>query len=320
MSTPFIVEYLDPQALEPSPQNFRRHPAIQKQALSSSLEEFGWLAAPIINRRGMRILDGHARVELALEREEATVPCRVIDVDAAQEQRILASFDRIGSLAERDDQALASLLQELSESEAGLPAGWGEDDLAALLAELGPVTGGSANGLVAADDPDSEFYSPVEVIEAARRVMGGIDLDPASCAAADARVRAQRYFTAAEDGLLQEWDGRVWINPPFFAGSYERWFAKLCAEHTAERVSQSCLLMPVSDGRWFHDLLQYPVCFLFHRQSFFTPAGDLKEPLRYGCVVSYQGPEAARFYKEFEALGTTLRRVSGQSAVLLEPA
>lgn len=153
MSASFVVEYLDPQVLTAHPANFRRHPSSQIAALRESISEHGWLAAPIVNRRdgSLRILDGHARVELALEREEATVPCRVINVDAAQEQRILASFDRIGSLAERDDQALASLLQELAESEAGLPAGWGEDDLAALLAELGPVTG----GLVEGADPDA---------------------------------------------------------------------------------------------------------------------------------------------------------------------
>jgi len=45
-------------------------------------------------------------------------------------------------------------------------------------------------------------------------VMGGIDLDPASCEAANRTVRAEKIFTKVENGLFQEWRGRCWINPP----------------------------------------------------------------------------------------------------------
>ncbi|MBA2702677.1 MAG: ParB N-terminal domain-containing protein [Blastocatellia bacterium] len=138
MSQPeFVIEYLDPATLTPHEQNFRRHPAIQAAALESSLSDYGWLAAPIVNRRtGNRILDGHARVEIALQRGEATIPVRLVDVTEADEKRILASFDKIGEMRERDDQALALLLAELAETEDGLPAGWSDDDLAALLAGM----------------------------------------------------------------------------------------------------------------------------------------------------------------------------------------
>lgn len=42
------------------------------------------------------------------------------------------------------------------------------------------------------------------------------DLDPCSpCKGANAPVWARQHFTLADDGLAQEWHGRVWLNPPY---------------------------------------------------------------------------------------------------------
>lgn len=73
-----------------------------------------------------------------------------------------------------------------------------------------------------------EHYTPVDVVERARRTLGGIDLDPASCALANEVVRATRWFGDGEvggqgnllhtveprGGLFREWHGRVFLNPP----------------------------------------------------------------------------------------------------------
>lgn len=90
----------------------------------------------------------------------------------------------------------------------------------------------------------TEYYSPPEIIEAARRTMGGIDLDTASSAAANRVVKAEffygrptyviegeigglpvrRYFDLG--GLSYPWFGRVFMNHPF--GVPERACAQNC--------------------------------------------------------------------------------------------
>lgn len=59
-----------------------------------------------------------------------------------------------------------------------------------------------------------ECYSPGRVVADGLYVLGRIDLDPASCAAANQIVKARRYYTAKDNGLVRAWFGRVFINPP----------------------------------------------------------------------------------------------------------
>jgi hypothetical protein len=59
-----------------------------------------------------------------------------------------------------------------------------------------------------------EHGSPIDVIEAARKVLGVIDLDPASSKLFNTVVKAGLYYTEKTDGLKQPWFGRVFLNPP----------------------------------------------------------------------------------------------------------
>lgn len=66
-----------------------------------------------------------------------------------------------------------------------------------------------------------EWLTPPGILEA----LGPFDLDP--CAPV---VRpwpmADRHFTVEENGLLQPWEGRVWLNPPYGKETW-KWLNKM---------------------------------------------------------------------------------------------
>jgi hypothetical protein len=81
------------------------------------------------------------------------------------------------------------------------------------------------------DSGSGEYYTPQPIIEAARRVMGEIDLDPASSSEANKRVKTLWFFDQHNDGLRQNWRGRVWMNHPFGRKTNRPWIAKLVHEY-----------------------------------------------------------------------------------------
>jgi hypothetical protein len=95
----------------------------------------------------------------------------------------------------------------------------------------------------------SEWFTPIEIVEAARRLMHSIDCDPASNSVAQRIVEARTYFTRETDGLLADWRGNVFLNPPT---PPKEWWLKLmrhvwCGEvkraiyiaYSVEQLSQS---------------------------------------------------------------------------------
>jgi hypothetical protein len=154
----FTIEFLDPKTLTPHPLNYKQHTERQKSELSKSLQAFGWLSAPIYNKKTGHLLDGHERRDEALAMGWVPIPVRVVDVPAGVERRILAAFDRIGELRARDDKLLARLLQEVMVADETPPPGYSEaevDDLLALIetpVELPP----EATEAFHADNPFAE--------------------------------------------------------------------------------------------------------------------------------------------------------------------
>lgn len=101
---------IPPGVLLAHPDNWKAHPDAQKAAIVGAIEEIGFIGEVHVSQRSGRILDGHMRVAEAVRAGQATIPVGYVDcVDDAEELRILATYDPIGSLAIQDASKLASL-------------------------------------------------------------------------------------------------------------------------------------------------------------------------------------------------------------------
>jgi phage N-6-adenine-methyltransferase len=99
---------------------------------------------------------------------------------------------------------------------------------------------------------DNEWYTPVKYLDLVRIVFGGeIDLDPASTEFANKTVQAKRIFTVEDDGLSQEWGGKVWLNPPY-GKAISKFVAKANLEST-KGITVVCLVPARTDTRWWWD-------------------------------------------------------------------
>lgn len=107
-----IVEHaeVDPEELAANPANWRRHPKQQAAAVSDVLGRVGWVQELTVNRRSGLLVDGHLRLELALARNEPTVPVRYVDLDEDEERLVLLTLDPLTGMARADSSALDALL------------------------------------------------------------------------------------------------------------------------------------------------------------------------------------------------------------------
>lgn len=129
----------DPAELKANPQNWRTHPSEQRAALTQMLDDVGWVQDVIVNERTGNLIDGHLRVDLAIERGESSVPVVYVDLTPEEERLVLASLDPITGMAAADPAILAGLLNDIL-----MPA----DELGELLAGLAQgvgVTSGDAD-------------------------------------------------------------------------------------------------------------------------------------------------------------------------------
>src|SRR5664280_1577843 len=110
-----------PERLAANPANWRVHPRHQKDALAGSLDTVGWVAQVIVNRQSGYVVDGHARVALAVARGEPAVPVLYVDLSPDEERLVLATFDPIGALAGTDGERLTALLSLIHISEPTRP-------------------------------------------------------------------------------------------------------------------------------------------------------------------------------------------------------
>jgi hypothetical protein len=153
----------------------------------------------------------------------------------------------------------------------------------------------------------NDYYTPEKYIAAVREVMGDIDLDPASCTRANKTVKAKEIYTEADDGLNQDWYGRVFLNPPY--GKLGSAFAAKLYESLGSGVDEAVMLVNsrATDADWFQPCFNGVICFTDHRIDFDSPEEKATSSTHGSCFV-YFGPNEEKFAAVFAQFGNVVKR------------
>jgi hypothetical protein len=135
---------------------------------------------------------------------------------------------------------------------------------------------------------NDEWYTPPEIIHS----LGEFDLDPASSDEAyKLNQSAKKIYTAKENGLIQDWNGRVWLNPPYSNPLVQQFLLKM-----AEHNRGIALLFSKVGTKWFHDIVlsnASAIKLLYERIQFLRPDGSKGTQPRNGSILVAYGKQDA---------------------------
>lgn len=116
------LQWVDPASLSDNPSNWRLHNEKQKKAVRLSIwgkDSAGWADVGLFNKRTGRLIDGHLRKDLAIERKEP-MPVLVGSWTPKQESLILASLDSTNAMSDTDEVKLGALLGSFTDATGDL--------------------------------------------------------------------------------------------------------------------------------------------------------------------------------------------------------
>jgi phage N-6-adenine-methyltransferase len=137
----------------------------------------------------------------------------------------------------------------------------------------------------------------------ARQVLGKIDIDPASNAFANQTVQATTYYTKEDDGLSKEWQGKMWLNPP-----YSSIIAKFIDKTCKSDVEAIVLTNNSTDTKWFAQAANTcdAICFTYGRINFYDETDKKSSPTN-GQSFFYFGDNIDKFNQVFKKIGFVVK-------------
>lgn len=107
----------------------------------------------------------------------------------------------------------------------------------------GPLAGTPWDWMISPRQSIQDYFTPPELVDAAREAMGDVDLDAASHPIANRKHRIPDYFHVNRSAFDNDWYGRVWLNPPY--GHNLPWFECIQKYLESGAVEQLCMLSPM---------------------------------------------------------------------------
>jgi hypothetical protein len=154
------------------------------------------------------------------------------------------------------------------------------------------------------------WQTPIYIADLCREVFGGcIDLDPASCAEANARIKATYFYNEKRNGLRMPWHGRVFLNPPYqSAEGAEGFVDKLIYELSVGNVKEAITVLNLQSvpTLWFPRVRKYAAAHAIFgkRIQFYGPLSKSGKSTAFGAskngtIFSYFGTDPSRFLEVF---------------------
>lgn len=145
-----------------------------------------------------------------------------------------------------------------------------------------------------------EWYTPKEIIDA----LGKFDLDP--CAPIIPLWKtADIMYNKKDNGLLKEWKGRVWLNPPYSRPLIENFVKRMVAHGNG-----ITLLFNHCDSKMFQDVIfekATAMKFLRNRIHFYRPDGRRGNIPRCGSILIAFGEDNAEILRTCNIEGKYIR-------------
>jgi len=162
-----------------------------------------------------------------------------------------------------------------------------------------------------------DWQTPDKYLDAARAVLGEIELDPGTSAIAQKRIQAKKFYTRHDSCLDHDWHGKVWMNPAYTL--LPEMTDKLIRSHRLGNVPEAIFMTHTKTvwDAWFQDAFREcdSICFVNelvewypgHMDDLDSSSLGINFPMpaydERGTVIFYFGDNTDKFKEHFTQFG-----------------